>query len=151
MTQANNGPTRRNFLKFGIGSIGVILGLSYVGVSGSFLTPPPANAEALQEVGKVADFPEGEPTLVSYKGGSVEEGVYIVNLGHEGWLALDFHCTHLQCAVNWVGAAKQFICPCHGGTYDIKGNNLSGPPPRPLHMRTISVIGDSVKVGGRLS
>lgn len=147
----HSGLPRRRFLSLGIGSVGAILGLSYVGMIGYFLNPPAANAQPLQEVGKVADFTEGTPKLVAYKGGSVEEGLYVVNLGREGWLALDFHCTHLQCAVNWVEAAKQFICPCHGGVYDLKGNVLAGPPPRPLRMRVISVIGDSVQVGGKFA
>jgi menaquinol-cytochrome c reductase iron-sulfur subunit len=25
-----------------------------------------------------------------------------------------------------------FYCPCHGGQYDELGNNIAGPPPRPL-------------------
>lgn len=127
------------------------MGLGYLGLASDFLNPPAANAAPLQEVGKVSDFPEQTPTLVSYKGAGVEEGVYVVNLGSEGWLALDFHCTHLQCGVNWVDAANKFMCPCHGGVYDIKGNVLSGPPPQALHRRKILVEGDSVQVGGVLS
>jgi len=133
-----------------VGSIGAVIGLSYVGVIGDFLNPPPANAEPLQEVGKVSDFTEGTPKLVTYTGNGSEEGLYVMNLGQEGWIALDFHCTHLQCAVNWVESTKQYMCPCHGGVYDMKGNVLSGPPPQPLHRRLIQVQGDSVQVGGRL-
>lgn len=145
--QHNNLP-RRKFLKLGIGSIGAIVGLTYISLLGDFLMPPAANAQTLQEVGKVADFKVGEPKFVSYKGSGVEEGIYVINQGSEGWLALDFHCTHLQCAINWVPATQQFICPCHGGVYDIKGNVLDGPPPKPLPRRIIKVQGDSVQVGG---
>ncbi|MHB1651362.1 MAG: Rieske 2Fe-2S domain-containing protein [Desulfitobacteriaceae bacterium] len=142
--------SRRRFLSLGVGSVGALVALSYVGLTVDFLNPPPANAEPLQDVGKVSDFTEGEPKLVSYKGNGIEEGVYVVNLGSEGWQALDFHCTHLQCAVNWVSTAKRFMCPCHGGVYDLKGNVLSGPPPKPLPRRVIQVQGDSIRVGGRL-
>lgn len=144
--------SRRRFLKIGIGTAGAILGLSYAGLLGDFLAPPAAAAEGkLQEVGKVRDFPENTPTLASYKGSGVEEGVYVINLGSEGFIALDFHCTHLECAVNWVQASKQFICPCHGGVYDIKGTVLSGPPPKSLNRRVVKVDGDSVQIGGRLA
>ncbi len=143
--------SRRRFLSLGVGSMGAILGLGYLGLAGDFLNPTAANAEPLQAVGKVSDFPEQTPTLVSYKGAGVDEGVYVVNLGSEGWLALDFHCTHLQCGVNWVDSANKFMCPCHGGVYDIKGHVLSGPPPQSLHRRKILVAGDSVQVGGELS
>lgn len=143
---------RRKFLGLSIGTVGAVLGISYVGLMGDFLWPKDSAATGgLQEVGKVDGFPENTPTLVSYKGAGVEEGAYIVNLGSEGFIALDFHCTHLECAVNWVGASKQFICPCHGGVYDIKGTVLSGPPPRSLHRRVVKVEDKSVMLGGRLT
>lgn len=140
--------TRRRFLSVGVGTLGAVLGLGYLGLVGDFLNPPAANAQPLQAVGKVADFPEQTPTLVSYAGGGVEQGVYVINLGSEGWMAIDFHCTHLQCAVNWVDASGKFMCPCHGSVFDIKGNVVSGPAPRPLHRRVIQVQGDTVMVGG---
>lgn len=144
--------SRRKFLQLGIGTASAVIGLSYVGLIGNFLAPPAASAEGqLQEVGKIGDFPENTPTLVSYKGSGVEEGVYVVNLGAQEFIALDFHCTHLECAVNWVQASKQFICPCHGGVYDIKGTALAGPPPKPLTRRVVKVDGDSVQIGGRLA
>ncbi|MDA8440788.1 MAG: Rieske 2Fe-2S domain-containing protein [Peptococcaceae bacterium] len=140
--------SRRSFLSLGVGTIGAVVGVSYLGLVGDFLNPPPAGAAPLQEVGKVADFAVNTPTLVSYQGDGIEQGVYVVNLGSEGWIAIDFHCTHLQCGINWVDSVGKFMCPCHGGVYDIKGNVLSGPPPRPLHRRVIQVQGDSVQVGG---
>lgn len=148
--EQEKGMPRRRFLKWGVGSVGAIIGLSYIGLVGDFLNPPAANAEPLQEVGQTAEFEEGTPKFVTYKGSTTEEGVYVVNLGSEGWLALDFHCTHLQCGVNYVEAAKQFMCPCHGGVYDLKGQVLSGPPPKNLPRRMIKIQGDSVMVGGML-
>ncbi|MHB1654239.1 MAG: QcrA and Rieske domain-containing protein [Desulfitobacteriaceae bacterium] len=151
MNGKKNALPRRRFLKAGIGAIGGIFGISYMGLIGRYLSPPAIGAEPLVEVGKVADFPSGAaPKLVAYKHGGVEEGVYVENLEDEGWVALDFHCTHLQCAVNWFDATKSFICPCHGGMYDIKGNVKGGPPPRALYRRVIQIQGDSVMLGGRL-
>lgn len=141
---------RRKFLQLGIGGIGAAIGLSYVGLVGNFLLPATANAQPLQEVGKVNDFTVGVPKLMVYKGSGVEEGMYVTNLGAEGWLALDFHCTHLQCAVNYESSLKQYMCPCHGGVFDLKGNVLSGPPPRALIRRVVKVQGNSVLLGGRL-
>ena len=140
---------RRRFLKSGVYSIGGIIGLAYLGVIGDYFNPPPLGSEPLMEVGKVDDFTPGNPKLVSYTSGGVEQGVYVINLGDQGWLALDFHCTHLQCAVNWLEATNSFACPCHGGMYDIKGNVIGGPPPRPLEHRIIQIQGNSVMVGGR--
>lgn len=142
---------RRKFLSMGIGTIGAVIGLSYIGLFGKFMGPQSASATTkLQEVGSVGKFPVNTPTLVGYIGTGTEEGVYVVNLGSEGFIALDFHCTHLECNVIWVPAIKQFSCPCHGGLFDIKGTVLSGPPPKPLYRRIVKIEGDNVLIGGRL-
>jgi Rieske Fe-S protein len=44
-------------------------------------------------------------------------------------------CPHLGCSVNFVEKDKLFICPCHGGTFDITGHRLErsgmvNPAPR---------------------
>jgi Rieske Fe-S protein len=48
------------------------------------------------------------------------------------WIALSDRCMHLGCPVRWVDAAARFICPCHGGVYNIRGMVAGGPPVRPL-------------------
>lgn len=148
---ANTGVPRRRFLQTGVGLVTGVLGVSYLGLAGDFLWPPAAGAEPLQQVGTTNQFTEGTPKMVVYKNNGIEEGVYVINQGAKGWLALDFHCTHLNCPVSWSDATNQFVCPCHGGVYDINGHVISGPPPQSLHRRIIQVQGNSVMVGGRLS
>ncbi|HEY2931374.1 MAG TPA: ubiquinol-cytochrome c reductase iron-sulfur subunit [Acidobacteriota bacterium] len=41
-------------------------------------------------------------------------------------------CTHLGCQVDWDESDKKFNCPCHGGQYNLNGDVVAGPPPRPL-------------------
>ena len=147
----DKGMPRRRFLQVSVGSIGGLMGIGYLGLVGDYLNPPPLGSEPIKEVGKVSDFQPKTPKLVSYQNGGVEQGVFVINLEDQGWLALDFHCTHLQCAVNWIQGANYFACPCHGGRYDITGKVLGGPPPRPLHRRVIQIQGDSVMVGGQLT
>ena len=48
------------------------------------------------------------------------------------WIALSSRCMHLGCPVRWVSAAERFICPCHGGVYNLRGQVAGGPPVRPL-------------------
>jgi Rieske Fe-S protein len=48
------------------------------------------------------------------------------------WIALSSRCMHLGCPVRWVDAAQRFICPCHGGVYNLRGQVSGGPPVRPL-------------------
>ena len=45
-------------------------------------------------------------------------------------------CAHLGCPVRWLMNAEgegEFLCPCHGGIYDINGNWVGGPPPRGMY------------------
>ncbi|CAN5871001.1 hypothetical protein BH18ACT11_BH18ACT11_00180 [soil metagenome] len=41
-------------------------------------------------------------------------------------------CAHLGCPVRWFPDRHQFLCPCHGGIYDINGRVVGGPPPKNL-------------------
>ena len=60
-------------------------------------------------------------------------------------LAYDQKCTHLSCAV--VPKIDEGIlhCPCHEGVFDLAtGRNIAGPPPRPLPVIELEVIGDDI-------
>jgi Rieske Fe-S protein len=48
------------------------------------------------------------------------------------YIALWSRCMHLGCPVRYVEAAARFICPCHGGVYNFRGEVAGGPPVRPL-------------------
>jgi menaquinol-cytochrome c reductase iron-sulfur subunit len=48
------------------------------------------------------------------------------------FIALSSRCMHLGCPVRYVAAAERFICPCHGGVYNFRGEVAGGPPVRPL-------------------
>jgi len=52
--------------------------------------------------------------------------------GLNNYVALSSRCMHLGCPVRYVVAAERFICPCHGGVYDFRGEVAGGPPVRPL-------------------
>ncbi len=49
-----------------------------------------------------------------------------------GYRALSTTCTHLGCHVHWEPEHPRFYCPCHDAVFDVDGNVVSGPPPRPL-------------------
>lgn len=48
------------------------------------------------------------------------------------YIALSSRCMHLGCPVRYVEAAERFVCPCHGGVYNFRGQVAGGPPVRPL-------------------
>ncbi|MBF0345839.1 MAG: ubiquinol-cytochrome c reductase iron-sulfur subunit [Nitrospirae bacterium] len=61
--------------------------------------------------------------------------------------ALSPVCTHLGCLVSFSRHKNAFICPCHGGKYDVEGNVIGGPPPRPLAQLPLMVDKGKVYVG----
>jgi len=67
------------------------------------------------------------------------------------FIAISSRCAHLGCPVRWVEAAERFICPCHGGVYDLLGRRVSGPPVRPLDRFFTRVTGNNVELGPRFS
>ncbi|MBK5111260.1 MAG: ubiquinol-cytochrome c reductase iron-sulfur subunit [Thermoleophilia bacterium] len=67
------------------------------------------------------------------------------------YLAISTRCAHLGCPVRFVQAAKNFICPCHGGVYDFEGKRIGGPPVRPLDRFQTRIRNNHVEVGPRYS
>ncbi len=64
--------------------------------------------------------------------------IVLVNT-EKGLKALSTTCTHLGCKVYWEPENVRFFCPCHDGVFDINGNVVSGPPPRPLDSYQVEV------------
>jgi Rieske Fe-S protein len=55
---------------------------------------------------------------------------------------LSSSCAHLGCPVRWEEERRLFLCPCHGGLYDVNGGWYGGPPPRGLYEYTYEVRED---------
>jgi menaquinol-cytochrome c reductase iron-sulfur subunit len=67
------------------------------------------------------------------------------------YIAISSRCAHVGCPVRWVDASERFICPCHGGVYDLLGRRVGGPPVRPLDRFYTRVAAGNVEVGPRFS
>jgi len=70
---------------------------------------------------------------------------------YNDFIAISTRCMHLGCPVRYISAAQRFICPCHGGVYDIRGIPSGGPPVRPLDRFYTRVRNGQVEVGPRFS
>lgn len=116
--------------------IAVLLGIPIVGF---LISPLFRQQQAVwRKVGDIAGVPDGEPTKfeVAFPQDvwtTAEENlaVYVVKAGNDTKVFSNV-CTHMQCPVRWQADLGQFLCPCHGGLYDITGKNVGGPPPKPL-------------------
>ena len=130
--------SRRNFL----GKIGIYSFFAYLGCSAlatlRFLFP-----NVLYEPSTT--FRAGSPDEYSVGGVSTrwmkEHRVWIVH-SNKGLYALFGKCTHLGCTPNWFEAEKRFKCPCHGSNFDVEGNVIAGPAPKPLFRAQVSLSDD---------
>ena len=134
--------SRRRFLirmtNLGAGAITLMLSIPAIG----FLVSPLFQRRQVSwvRVGDVSDVPVGLPTpfVVSMPVGEgpptpdVDRIVYVVKRDNGDLRALANTCSHMQCNVHWDPGRSQFLCPCHGGLYDVDGVNVGGPPPSPL-------------------
>lgn len=124
---------RRSFLR----SLAALPGAALAGAWGlvalRFLRPaggPPGGG--IVRCGAAARFRPGEVRAFP------EPGLFVVRLP-EGLLGLSARCTHLDCRVPWNPATRRFVCPCHAGAFDERGERLSGPPKRPLDAVPLSL------------
>jgi Rieske Fe-S protein len=46
---------------------------------------------------------------------------------------------------------SNFSCPCHGGSYDLEGNRVAGPPVRSLDRYLYSIVDGNIVLGERVS
>ena len=66
-----------------------------------------------------------------------DRGVWIIRTDH-GIYAFLAICRHLGCIPNWIEEERLFKCPCHGSNYNIEGDVVGGPAPRPLFRLGVS-------------
>jgi menaquinol-cytochrome c reductase iron-sulfur subunit len=101
--------------------------------------------EGIGETGKTTAFVRrGNPDLTGLPSGYEQESP-------DEFIAISTRCAHLGCPVNFVGAARNFICPCHGGVYGFLGERIGGPPVRPLDRFQTRVTNGQVELGPRYS
>jgi Rieske Fe-S protein len=136
--------TRRGFINH-------FLGLCAAGACGAVGYPvvrflnPPAVSEAVQSsvvVGKVDEFPLNSGHLFKF---GRHPGLLVRTLDGE-FRAFTATCTHLDCTVQFNKEQGDIWCACHNGHYDLNGNNIAGPPPRPLDRYTVTVNENEVIV-----
>lgn len=147
---------RRNFLSRIVIAVQAAIGgvVTYV-VGGAALAPSFAShTRSWQRAAAVADLAAAGPTPVTlrlirqdgYRQVVDRRVVYIQRDDNAGVRVLDSTCTHLGCRTRYDDAAKQFVCPCHGGVYDMDGSVLAGPPPTPLRHIEARIDGADVVV-----
>ncbi len=160
--------TRRRFMTGSANAAGIIAVASFTLPALGFALGPvfKSTPHRWETVGTVDQFPDNNyvPVVLTLNPGVGEAGkttVYIrkrnpaidtdVYDRSTSFIAITSRCAHLGCPVRWVDAAERFICPCHGGVYNLLGQPVGGPPVRPLDRFYTRVVGEEVQVGPRFS
>jgi len=135
---------RRKFINIilGGGLLGWMASILYPVIS--FLKPPQipeANINSIK-AGAVGDFPPNTSQILKFG----RKPVILIRTDNGNFIAFEATCTHLDCIVQYRNDTKQILCACHNGIYDLKGRNVSGPPPRPLDELSVNIIQDEIVV-----
>lgn len=138
----NDVPSRRRFLVLVIRGayalITAILGIPFI-----FYLISPAHVRRRSQwirLGSISRFEEEELTKVAYEFrrrdgwvvAPVKKLAYVKRGPDDGFVVFSNECTHLSCGVRWDADVRQFLCPCHEGKFNDRGEVVEGPPPRPL-------------------
>ncbi|MGB8214810.1 MAG: ubiquinol-cytochrome c reductase iron-sulfur subunit [Anaerolineales bacterium] len=135
--------SRREFITLTTAAVGTFIG-AVIGLPAIAYVIGPAlqttSSDAWIPLGKLESFQIGLPTLTTFTRSQVNGwektvdsyGVFVLRKSQTEVAAFSNVCTHLGCRVNWHADQQQYICPCHNAHFDINGNIVSGPPPRPL-------------------
>jgi menaquinol-cytochrome c reductase iron-sulfur subunit len=164
--------TRRTALTVGVQALGGLAGAVVVLPAVGFAVAPlfEEEPENWQAVGPIGDFTPDtyRPVVITAVENVGETGktTVFVRQGNpsitanqdkyppespDEYIAISTRCAHLGCPVNFVQAAGNFICPCHGGVYGFLGERIGGPPVRPLDRFQTRVTNGKVEIGPRYS
>lgn len=144
MSDLDSNQNRRSFLKYLLSTsvVGFLASVLYPIVS--YLNPPKQNEVEVSSVlaGKISDFEKDSGKIIRFG----NKPVLVIRTEKDEFKAMSAVCTHLDCTVQYKKEMGLIWCACHNGKYDINGNNVSGPPPRPLDMYQVNKQGDNIFV-----
>ena len=135
---------RRSFFRLLFQVLAALWGAGLVAGTIAYLKPPrrlQASAQAI-DVGPLSGLSPGQGRLVT----GPHQPFWVILAPNHELVALPAVCTHLHCILEWDEANRRLVCPCHLGAFDLNGNVLSGPPPRPLGQLSVTVRGERIYV-----
>jgi Rieske Fe-S protein len=138
-------PNRRTFINWFLATSAGAFLLAVLYPVSRYLIPPPAGESTAATVTlpiKPVDVKPNSGQI--FKFGS-RPGILIRTPAGE-LRAFAASCTHLNCTVQYRSDLSHIWCACHNGHFDLNGNNIAGPPPRPLDQYIVNVRGDEIVV-----
>jgi len=135
---------RREFLDYLLGTSVVATFAAIAYPAFKFLVPPAVTESAQSSVvaAKVSDLEANSGKIFKF---GTKPGILIRTPSGE-LKAFSATCTHLDCIVQYRPDMKMVWCACHNGQYNLSGQNVGGPPPRPLDEFVVNTRGDEIVV-----
>ena len=90
----------------------------------------------------LAELPLNRRVRIEHDGRAVE-----VVRTPDGVTARSLLCTHQGCNVRWIEDQQIYLCPCHEGKFNAKGQPTYGPPREPLREIAVTVTETQVIIG----
>ncbi|UCG78739.1 MAG: ubiquinol-cytochrome c reductase iron-sulfur subunit [Nitrospirota bacterium] len=134
---------RRNFLRSFLTFLGSLTLVSFVYPAARFLYPTKQNDLADKVVLHKKDVAPGSSLNITLD----NKPVIVVHRRNQGFIALSRVCTHLGCLVRYDRGEDRIICPCHAAQFNLEGNVISGPAPRPLERIPLQVKSEKIYIG----
>ncbi len=144
---ATDGPednfvARRDFAKFLVLTSGAFV-CGQAWIAAKSLLRKRGEPPERKRIAALSELPPGSALMFTYP--HDHDPCLLIRMRDGMLVAYDQKCTHLSCAV--VPKIDEGIlhCPCHEGLFDLAtGRNIAGPPPRPLPIIELEVVGDDV-------
>ncbi|HKK27884.1 MAG TPA: Rieske (2Fe-2S) protein [Gemmatimonadota bacterium] len=143
--RAGSGGSRRRFLNWLLGTGAGAVAAAVIYPVLRYLNPPEIRESTTSQVTlsvRTDDIPPNSGQI--FKFGN-RPGIILRTPDGE-LRAFTAICTHLACIVQYRDDLSHIWCACHNGHYDLRGQNIKGPPPRPLTAYTVVVQDDKIIV-----
>lgn len=159
------GTDRRSFLKWATHGLGALFGLLLGIPAIAYLIDArnrPAPKRGMRRVARLKDLEIGKPKQVviydtrrdawTLHPNDVVGRVWLVRHDENTVDAFTTICPHLGCSVDWRPDQSLFICPCHNGTFDPKGDlvmrpGMDNPAPRGMDRLELALVPDPATPG----
>ncbi|MBI4269143.1 MAG: ubiquinol-cytochrome c reductase iron-sulfur subunit [Candidatus Rokubacteria bacterium] len=147
MEQTLGGPgaTRRGFVNWLLGTSAVAFAASLLYPLTRYLIPPKVGESQAASVTlpiKPADVKPNSGQIFKFG----NRPAILVRTPAGELRAFSAVCTHLNCTVQYRPDLSHVWCACHNGHFDLNGQNIAGPPPRPLDAYVVNVRGTQIVV-----
>ena len=134
------GTSRRGFLNWFLGTTAGALFAAVLFPVMRFISPPEVPEASTNQV---EAGPTNDPELLEQGFKIIRFGadpVILVRLSETEFRAFAGTCTHLDCIVEYHRDKNRIWCNCHNGEYNLQGQVVAGPPPKPLEPFEVDLV-----------